>query len=275
MTISVDAARFKLTVAIRRRSPIRRHRDALHRSFRPGMGRRGVLRRRNNRKRLRSRHLGKRGRLKLGLVQFARGVTWQAFYAGRTPKEGSIILDFFLPPAMTSTLLLDAANERTPEPFYRSPVNIFRSGTASSDWGDRPGMVVFKTLNNRVVSNVPNYLFHAIMDREFVTILTAVSENGAPQYVAFFEWQVRYDFKLKWEGEKLKVALNSSTCSITTPPTAGKPSAAHWQGLLAAPTGERANAVGRHTELQTNNLGPPNRRDLETRFANVHPDFWT
>src|SRR5947209_768204 len=58
---------------------------------------------------------------KLGFVQFAKGVTWQAFYAGRTPKEGSIVLDFFLPPAMTTILLLDGSNAKLPPPFYRSP----------------------------------------------------------------------------------------------------------------------------------------------------------
>jgi hypothetical protein len=219
--------------------------------------------------------LGPTDMFDLGFVQLARGVTWQGFYAGRTAKEGSIILDYFLPPAMTSTLLLDGGSQNITDPWYRAQRTITRSGTAQAQWGDHPGLSAPRQFENREVSNVPNFLFHAILDREFATILTAIVGAGTPQYLGFFEWKLRYELKMKWENGEPKVRRNFSTFAITTQPTAGRPTAAHWQALLNSPTGERANAVAARAELQTNNLGPPNRLDLKTRFSNLESDFWT
>jgi hypothetical protein len=219
--------------------------------------------------------MGPEDTMDLGFVQLAKGVTWQGFYAGRTAKEGSIVLDYFLAPAMTSTLLLDAGTQTVTDPWYRVQSTIMKSGVAQVKWGDHPGLSAPRQFENRAVSNVPNFLFHAILDREFATVLTAIVGSDPPQYLGFFEWKLRYELKMKWEGGQPKVRRSLSTFAVTTPPTAGRPTAAHWQGLLNTPSGDRANQVAERAGLKTENLGPPNRLDLTTRFSNVEHDFWS
>ena len=118
-------------------------------------------------------------RLELGFVQIAKATTFKAFYAGRKRSEGGIALDYFVPPALTRTVLLDGTKNAR-DPWYRNPVFATAAGgKRAAETGDHPGMVVRLSLENRSVSNVRNFLFHCFLEREFFTILTAIPSPAA------------------------------------------------------------------------------------------------
>ena len=214
-------------------------------------------------------------RLELGFVQIAKATTFKAFYAGRVRKEGSIGLDYFVPPALTRTVLLDGVKNAR-DPWYRNP--LFASaagGTRTAETGDHPGMVVRLSLENRSVSNVKNFLFHCFLEREFFTILTAIEPAKPPQYIAHVQWRLRYEFKLNWKNEAPLPPNNLSSISVIKRQTAGRPTDADLQDMLNAPGGERANAVSQRVEATTVTGNPPNRSDNKTPFFNMVPGFWT
>lgn len=213
-------------------------------------------------------------RLELGFVQVARAVSFQAFYAGRMHSEGGIALDFFIPPALNGKVLLDGSNNPR-DPWYRNPTfGTAPGGRRAADFGDHPGMVLRLSLENRVRSNVRNFLFHCFMDREFFTVLTALEPGGRPSYIAHFQWKVRYEFRLKWRGGKPTVLINQSTFRLLKSPTTGRPPEPDLQAVLDAPAGARANAIGKRAELATVTGPKPNRSDNPTRFFTVPEDFW-
>lgn len=213
-------------------------------------------------------------RLELGFVQVARAVSFQAFYAGRMSFEGGIALNYFFPPALSATVLLDGANNPR-DPWYRNPTfGTAPGGKRSADFGDHPGMVVRLSLQNRVRSNVRNFLFHCFMDREFFTILTALEPGGRPNYIAHFQWKVRYEFRVKWRGGKPTVLISQSSFKLLKKPTIGRPPEADLQAMLNAPAGERANVIGKRVEAATVTGNKPNRSDNEERFITVSDDFW-
>jgi hypothetical protein len=137
-------------------------------------------------------------------------------------------------------------------------------------------MVVRLSLENRARSNVRNFLFHCSMERQFFTVLTALEPGGRPQYVAHFEWRVRYEFKLNWKNGAPQPPQNLSPQKLLVKgQTSGRPSDADLQALLNNPAGERANTVGKRVEAATVTGNPPNRTDNPTRFATVPDGFWT
>jgi hypothetical protein len=215
-------------------------------------------------------------RLELGFVQIARAVSFQAFYAGRIHSEGGIALNYFVPPALTTAVLLDGASRNARNPWYRNPVFALGGGNRrAADTGDHPGMVVRLSLENRVRSNVRNFLFHCFMEREFWTILTALEPGGQPRYIAHFQWRLRYEFKLTWRNSNPNPPVNLSSIRVITRQAAGRPTDADLQAMLNNPSGERANSVGARVEAATVTGNVPNRTDNATRFSTVPDGFWT
>lgn len=215
-------------------------------------------------------------RVELGFVQIARATSFQAFYAGRIASEGGIALNYFVPPALTTTILLDGTSGAR-DPWYRNPTFGTAAGNRrSATMGDHPGMVVRLSLENRSRSNVRNFLFHCFMDRQFWTILTAIEPGGQPQYIAHFEWRVRYEFKLTWQNGAPMPATNLSLGKlVVNSQTTGRPTAAELQAKLNNPAGERANSVGKRLNAATIAGREPNRLDLKTRFITVPENFWS
>lgn len=213
-------------------------------------------------------------RLELGFVQIARAKSFVAFYAGRTANEGSIGLDYFQPPALNAKFILDGTKGAR-DPWYRNPTFAQGlPGTRRAETGDHPGMVVRLSLENRNKSNVRNFLFHCIMDREFWTILTALEAGKKPQYIAHFKWQVRYEFKIRWKDTSAQPPVNLSTVRLIRGQTAGAPDEPELKPILDNPIGERANAVGKRAEATAVTGQPPNRSDNTFRFLSTPDDFW-
>jgi hypothetical protein len=213
--------------------------------------------------------------LEVGFVQVARAVSFQAFYAGRIASEGGIALNYFVPPALASNALLDGGSKGARDPWYRNPVfSTVSGGRRSATTGDHPGMVARLSLENRSRSNVRNFLFHCFMDREFWTILTALEPGGQPQYIAHFQWKVRYEFKLTWKDGSPNQPINLSTIRVVSKQSAGRPTDADLQGILNDPKGDRANKLGVRAEAATVTGAPPNRTDNRIRFTTVPDNFW-
>jgi hypothetical protein len=213
--------------------------------------------------------------VELGFVQIAKAVTFQAFYAGRVPSEGSVALNYFVPPAMTSPVFLDRTKTAR-EPWYRNPVfGVGAGNRRPANFGDHPGMVVFTQRENRSCSNVKNFLFHAFLEREFWTILTALERGKKPVYLSHFKWQLRYEFQVRWKNKEPTVVKNDSTIKPLRGATLGRPTEQEIQALLDDPRGERANDIGTRAEIITTTGNPPNRTDQKTIFTTVPFDFWT
>jgi hypothetical protein len=213
-------------------------------------------------------------RLELGFVQVARANSFQAFYAGRIASEGGIGLNYFISPALMSNILLDG-KRGVRDPWFSTPVfATARGDRRNADFGDHPGMVVRLSLENKVRSNVRNFLFHAFMDRDFWTILTAIEGGGPPKYIAHFQWRLRYEFKVQWLNGIPKVRENSSFIRIVKRQTMGRPPERELDATLNTPAGQRANKIGERAELMTVTGNVPNRTDYPTRFMTVPEDFW-
>jgi hypothetical protein len=212
-----------------------------------------------------------------GFVQLARANFFGAFYAGRIPSEGSIGVLASTPPALVNPLMLDASGN-PPIPFFSDPAaSSFIAPKMHSSWGDHPACRVPLTKKNSNRSNVDNYLFQVIDDREFWTIFTARDIDGTLRYLAHFHWKLRYEVDFTWSGGK--AVLRRSKSGITVPERNGKgrPTEGDLQGLLTAPTGTRANVLFDLALRSAFNGGTgPNRSDNPRYFMRpVLPlDFW-
>ena len=210
-----------------------------------------------------------------GFIQIARATDFFAFYSGRIKTEGSIALNYFTPPALDSKILLDYLSSSSP-PWYSTPT----FGTAAghrrmASFGDHPGLVVPLTRKNRVKSEVPNYLFHTFMEREFFTIFAVDPGDGKRRYIAYFQWIVHYSFKVKWVGGVPSVRQSDSFFTVVTQKTMGAPGDSDLQAMLSNPSGTRAPALGKRCQIMTESGTANNRSDRPDPFPTVPADFWS
>lgn len=84
-------------------------------------------------------------------------------------------------------------------------------------------MIVHLQLQNQLRSNVPNYLFHAFMEREFWSILTAIEPGKSANFIGYFQWTLRYEFKIQWVRGVAQLRSNLSRFSLVKGKTLGKP----------------------------------------------------
>lgn len=212
-----------------------------------------------------------------GFVQLVRANFFGAFYAGRIPSEGSIGVLAHTPPALITPLMLDASG-KPPLPFFSDPAaSSFVASKMHSTWGDHPACRVPLTKKNSARSNVDNYLFQLIDDREFWTIFTAQDPDGSLRYLAHFHWKVRYEVEFKWSGGKAERRRSRSAVTVPERKVTGRPTDGDLQGLLTAPTGTRANVLF-ELALRSAFFGGtgPNRSENPRWFTSpfLTPDFW-
>ncbi len=213
-----------------------------------------------------------------GFVQLARANFFGAFYAGRIPSEGSVGVLASTPPALLTPVMLDATGT-PPDPFFIDPASSsFVSPQINSSWGDHPACRVPLTKKNSSRSNVDNFLFQVIDDREFWTIFTAQDPGVAPRYLAHFHWKVRYEFEFTWADGKAVRRRSNSSISIPERNVKGRPTEGALQGLLNAPKGTRANVLFDLALRSAFNGGTgPNRSENPQRFTRpiLPANFWT
>ena len=212
-----------------------------------------------------------------GFVQLARANFFGAFYSGRIPSEGSIGVLAHTPPALITPLMLDASGT-PPLPFFLDPASSsFTTPQMNSSWGDHPACRVPLTKKNSARSNVDNFLFQVIDDREFWTIFTARDLDGTLRYLAHFHWKLRYEFEFVWKDAKAVLRRSSSSLTIPERNVKGRPAEGELQGLLNSPTGVRANVLFDLALRSAFNGGKgPNRSENPQRFVRpvLPTNFW-
>ncbi|MGB8473589.1 MAG: hypothetical protein WCE61_05820 [Candidatus Acidiferrum sp.] len=212
-----------------------------------------------------------------GFVQIGRIINpafTGIFYAGRIRREGSITVNPSVPPGLASPILYDATGS-PPDPWFETPNPSFTPPNINAGWGDHPSLKVPLKLRNSGRSNVDNFLFQLILDREFWTIFTATDPPGKIHYIAHFHWQVRYDLELMWRNGNAALRRNKSFHKVLEAKVMGAPTDPALRTLLANPSGDRANKLFGHSITQSF-LGPrgPNRTENDNWFATVPYDFW-
>jgi len=135
-----------------------------------------------------------------GFVQFVRTNFCRIFYAGKTRSEGSIAVSVHVPPALARPVALDGFSSAT-VPWFRNPMVSFIPPNANAGWGDHPGLKVQLKLRN-AGRNTDNLLFQIQDEREFWSIFAATNPGGSLQYIAHFQWRVKWEFEFKWIGDK-------------------------------------------------------------------------
>jgi hypothetical protein len=218
---------------------------------------------------------GNPGATDFAFVQIARSNFWGAFYAGRIPHEGSVGVMASVPPALANPVMLDASGS-PPDPWFQDPSRTsFVQPFIHSTWGDHPASRIPSKVQNSFVSNVHNFIFQYIDDREFWTIFAGRDPGGTLRFIAHFHWQVRYEVEFMWRNGAAVVRRSKSVFNVRERNTKGRPTEASIQALLTNPSGTRANVVfGNAIRLAFSGPRGPNRGENPRWFVTVPPDFW-
>ena len=218
---------------------------------------------------------GDPGGTTFAFVQIGRSNFYGAFYSGRIPREGGVAVLAHVPPALPNPVMLDASGD-PPIPWFEDPSRTsFDPPKIHSTWGDHPASRIPLKVNNSIASNVPNYLFQYIDDRDFWTIFTAKDPDGTLRYIAHFHWQIRYDFEFTWRNGEAIPRRSKSFIRIHERNTKGRPAEPSIQPLLSNPVGPRAKVVFTNA-INLAFKGPrgPNRGENPRTFWSVPTDFW-
>jgi len=126
----------------------------------------------------------------------------------------------------------DARRQRnsTRPVLHRSGHELVRKPADQLELGDHPACRVPLTKKNSSRSNVDNFLFQVIDDREFWTIFTAQDPGVAPVYLAHFHWKVRYEFEFTWRDSKAVLRRSNSSVSVPERNVKGRPTEGALQG---------------------------------------------
>ena len=206
-----------------------------------------------------------------GFVQLTKLIAGQAFYAGRTSREGSIAVMFER--AMPAPLLLDSLPDRTP--WTRSATRFQLVGSEiKCETEDHPALKVPRELRNSG-RNVDNFLFHVIDTRLFWSVLTAIEPGGKRHHLAHFHWEVSHNVTFKWLAGKPLPGKKTSTFTLHRN-AKGPPSESELAPLLASPAAPHFNVAAEKALIQSF-LGArgPNRTENERWFSNVPNDFFS
>lgn len=128
-----------------------------------------------------------------GFIQLARTNRWEAYYAGRTRKEGSTTLK----PLFIGKIDIDT-DLATSNPFALPPStgSKLRGPVLTCDTSDHPHTVLSLRRSNAAAGGAENLLFEFYDDSEYWTILSLRDPGGRYTHLAHFKWAVRYTLKV-------------------------------------------------------------------------------
>jgi len=218
---------------------------------------------------------GDPGGTTFAFVQIGRSNFYGAFYAGRIPREGSIGVMANVPPALPNPVMVDASSNVS-IPWFQDPSRTsYVPPTIHSSWGDHPASKIPSKLRNSFASNVYNYIFQLIDDRDFWTIFTAQDPDRTLRFIAYFHWQVRYGVEFMWRNGEALLRRSKSFFKVHERNTKGRPTEPAIQSLLTNPVGPQANIAFGNAVTQAF-YGPrgPNRNENPRSFSTVPVDFW-
>ena len=210
---------------------------------------------------------GTPGDEELGFLQTQEVDTLQFFYAGEKHNHGSVTIN--VGPSIVPKTCLDSEDDVDPwTSFDRSRVN----GAWKAKTGDHPASRCPLRLGN-LLTNKPNFLFHVIDRRRYVTVLTfRLGTQFIP--LRWFKWSISHNVMFRWVGGKPQARTNSSTFSFGEVKV-GPPDLETVRKIVKKPSRPFGNPLTR-SAIQSVVLGDlTGRTATAERFANVPADFWT
>ena len=207
-----------------------------------------------------------------GFIQLVRVNFMGFFYAGRIKQEGSISILGHIKPALPRAVWLDSDDRYSPW-TRKEPRFQFLAPEIKSETGDHPIVSAgWEQPNSN--TNVTNFLFHIVDNREFWSVFTAIDPSGTTHHLAHFHWSVRRDVLFRWRGGKPDVRATQSSFDPLEN-IKGRPKDPDLQALLTNPVGPQYNPSIRQAIDQSMTSGQtPNRRDNPQWFVNVPNDFF-
>ena len=210
---------------------------------------------------------GTPGDEELGFLQTQEVEAVQFFYAGEKRSHGSMTID--IGPSLTPKTCLDSEDALQP---WTSDDRALVNGIWHAGTGDHPASRCPLRLGN-IATNQPNYLFHVIDRRRYVTVL--VFRLGT-QFIPlrWFKWSISHNVKIRWVGGKPQVNTNTSTFAFENV-RVGPPDSGTVRRIIQKPGKPFGNFLTR-TVIQGVVLGDLTGRTANKEwFANVPADFWT
>ena len=210
---------------------------------------------------------GSKGDEELGFLQTQEIDTLQFFYAGKKRSDASMTID--IGPKISPKTCLDSEDNVDP---WTSAERSLDSGIWNATTGDHPASRARLQVGN-VATNKPNFLFHVIDRRRYVTVLTfRVGTQFIP--LRWFRWSVSHNVMLRWVGGKPVVRANSSTTSFGEVQV-GPPDSAAVRGIIKKPGRPFGNSLTRTVILSVVIGDLTGSTANKEWFANVASDFWT
>ncbi len=210
---------------------------------------------------------GTAGDEEMGFLQTQQVETLQFFYAGEKRSHGSMTID--VGPRVSPKTCLDSEDDLDP---WTSNSRSLANGTWGAKTGDHPASRCPLRLGN-LHTNKPNFLFHVIDRRNYVTVLTfRLGKQFIP--LRWFKWSVSHNVMLRWVGGKPVVRANTSTATFGDVKV-GPPDTDTVRNIIKKPGKPFGNFVTRNA-IKGVVLGDLTGRTANPEwFANVPADFWT
>lgn len=211
-------------------------------------------------------------------IQFGNLVVVSNLYGGRRPNDGSIEMNFAVPPALLKNPSLDSGTLEFPFTKHgqNSPARMTSSPKAGgllvrveSEMGDHPTRTDYLEFPN-TASHAPNFMFNMRWDIELTTCFVVRSDITAPpQFLAHFSWHIIHDVNFRWNGgvpvgEAVNRRLDVGTIKLG-PPNPLPNVAAPFTNQLAEDAHQAVLRQGK----------PPNLVESLTRDPRVPVDFFT
>lgn len=210
---------------------------------------------------------GTAGDEEMAFLQTQEIDTVQFFYAGEKASHGSMTID--VGSNISPKTCLDSEDNVEP---WTSDNRSFANGIWNAKTGDHPAARCPLRLGN-LVTNQPNFLFHVIDRRRYVTVLAF--RVGATQFIPlrWFKWSISHNVMLHWVGGKPQVRSNTSTTAFGDIKV-GPVDVPAVSKIIKKPGKPFGNVLTRNT-IKAVVLGDLTGRTANpTWFANVPVDFW-
>jgi hypothetical protein len=210
---------------------------------------------------------GSAGDEEMGFLQTQEVETVQFFYAGEKRSHGSVVVD--VAPKVSPRVCLDSEDNLDP---WTSADRAIVSGIWKAKTGDHPAARCPLRLGN-LQTNKPNFLFHVIDRRHYVTVLTfRLGTQFIP--LRWFKWSVAHNVMIRWVGGKPVVRSNASSVSFGEVKV-GPPDSLAVRNIISRPGRPYGNFVTRNA-IQGVVVRDLSGLTAKTEwFVNVPADFWS
>jgi len=210
---------------------------------------------------------GTAGDEELGFLQTQEVETLQFYFAGERRGHGSMTFD--IGPRISPKTCLDSEDDVQP---WTSADRSLVNGIWKAKTGDHPASRCPLRVGN-LVTNKPNFLFHVIDRRRYVTVLAfRLGTQFIP--LRWFAWSIAHNVKFCWVGGQPRVRSNASTFAFDEVKV-GPPDSDTVRSIIKRPGKPFGNYLTR-TVIQGVVLGDLTGRTANPEwFANVPGDFWT